>query len=154
MEVFMIDLKLVNPISLNGDSVYDFDLHLPIPTKSFILREVGVDLTLATGNEQQADATLRFLSKTVMNVIKDNVPSQAKINIEYLIAKSERHRRAFIDTVAFLVLSVRGKGIDVLLNEGKGTLDSISRMARLQAEANDLLTHKYDFFVEEVRVGY
>lgn len=154
MEEYMTDLKHVNPVSLNGDSVYDFDLHLPIPTKSFVLREVGIDLTLATGNEQQADATLRFLSKTVMNVIKNNIPTQAKINIEYLIAKSERHRRAFIDTVAFLILSVRGKGVDTLLNEGKGTLDSISRMARLQAEANDLLVHKYDFFVEDIRGNY
>lgn len=154
MEEYMTDLKSVNPISLNGDSVYDFDLHLPIPTKSFVLCEVGIDLTLATGSEQQADATLRFLSKTVMNVIKNNIPTQAKINIEYLVAKSQRHRRAFIDTVAFVVLSVRGKGVETLLNEGKGTLDSISRMARLQAEANDLLVHKYDFIVEDIRGDY
>lgn len=149
-----MDLKYVNPDSLNGDSVYDYDLHLPIPTKSFIQREIGIDLTLATGSESQADATLRFLAKTAMNTIKANVPSQAKINVEYLIAKDSRYRQAFNDTVAFLVLTVRGKGIDTLLSEGKGTLDNLSRMARLQAEANDLLVHRYDFFVEEVRGNY
>jgi hypothetical protein len=154
MEEYMEQLRLVNPVSLNGDSVYDFDLHMPIPTKSFIQREIGIDLTLATGSEIQADATVRFLTITAMNVIKNNLPTQAKINIEYLIAKSEKHRKAFISTVAFLVLAVRGKGVDTLLSEGKGTLDSISRMARLQAEANDLLVHRYDFAVEDIRVGY
>lgn len=154
MEEYMQQLELVNPVSLNGDSVYDFNLHLPLPTKSFIQREIGIDLTLATGSEEQADATVRFLTITTMNVIKNNLPTQAKINVEYLIAKSEKQRQAFISTVAFVILSVRGKGIDVLLSEGKGTLDAISRMARLQAEANDLLVHRYDFAVEDVRVGY
>jgi hypothetical protein len=147
-------LKAVSPDTLNGDSIYDYDLHLPIPTKSYIKREVGIDLTLATGSEDDADTTLRFLSKTAMAVIKSNVPSQAKINIEFLIAKSERHREAFLDVIAYLVLSVRGKGIDVLLDGGKTTLDSISRMARLQAEANDLLQQRYDFIVEDVRGDY
>jgi hypothetical protein len=154
MEEIMHELKLVNPTSLDGNSVYDFELHLPIPTKSFIQREIGIDLTLATGSEIQADATLRFLSITTMNVIKNNIPSQARLSLEYLVAKDEKYRQAFISTVAFVVLSVRGKGIDVLLNEGKGTLDAISRMARLQAEANDLLTYKYDFIVEAIRDNY
>lgn len=150
----MEQLKNVNPTTLDGNSVYDYDLHLPIPTKTFILQETGIDLTLATGSESEADSTLRFLSKTAMAVIKSNVPSQAKLNVEYLIAKSERHRQAFIDVVAYMVLSVRGKGFDTLLDGGKGTLDAISRMARLQAEANDLLVHRYDFYVDEVRGDY
>jgi hypothetical protein len=147
-------LKTVDPSSLDGDSVYDYALHLPIPTKTYILHETGIDLTLATGSEIEADITIRFLSKTAMAVIKSNIPSQAKLHIEYLIAKSVLHREAFCNVVAFMVLAVRGKGLDTLLDGGKGTLDSISRMARLQAEANDLLVHKYDFVVDEVRSDY
>lgn len=147
-------LKNVNPTTLDGNGVYDYNLHLPIPTKTYILQETGIDLTLATGSEAEADTTLRFLSKTAMAVIKANVPSQAKINVEYLIAKSERHRQAFLDVVAYMILSVRGKGLDTLLDGGKGTLDALSRMARLQAEAHDLLVHRYDFYVDEVRGDY
>jgi hypothetical protein len=147
-------LDTVNPTSLDGNSVYDFNLHLPIPTKTYILQETGIDLSLAVGSEVEADITLRFLAKTAMAVIKSNIPSQAKLNIEYLIAKSERHREAFCNVVAYMVLSVRGKGLDTLLDGGKGTLDAISRMARLQAEANDLLVHRYDFVVNEVRSDY
>jgi hypothetical protein len=147
-------LKTVNPSDLDGNSVYDYNLHLPLPTKTYILQETGIDLTLATGSESEADATIRFISKTAMAVIKDNLPSQAKINIEYLIAKSVRHREAFCNVVAYMILAARGKGLDTLLDGGKGTLDSISRMARLQAEANDLLVHKYDFRVDEVRSDY
>jgi len=150
----MEQLKNVNPTTLDGNGVYDYNLHLPIPTKTYILQEIGIDLTLATGSEAEADTTLRFLSKTAMAVIKSNIPSQAKINVEYLIAKSEKHRQAFIDVVAYMVLAVRGKGFDSLLDGGKGTLDAISRMARLQAEANDLLVHRYDFVVDEVRGDY
>jgi len=84
------DLKNVNPTSLDGDSVYNYNLHLPIPSKEYIIQETGIDLILATGSIQEADATLRFMTKTAMNAIKANLTSEARNIIEYLIAKSPR----------------------------------------------------------------
>lgn len=150
----MEQLKNVNPTSLDGDSVYDFDIHLPLPTISYILQETGIDLTISTGSTTQANTTIRFMSKTAMNAIKANLPSQARINVEYLIAKSERHRSAFLDVVAYMILAVKGNGIDDLLQSGGTQIDTLNRLAQLQAQANDLLVHRYDFIVDEVRGNY
>jgi hypothetical protein len=143
-----IELLPINPSSLDGYSVYDYNIHLPLPTFSFILQETGVDLVLATGSEQEAQSVVRFLSQTAMNIIKDNVPPQAKINIEFLIAKSAKHRQAFITMVAYLVLTTRAKGLDDLL----ANTEQIAHMVKIQA--HDLLQHKYDFVVDEVRGDY
>jgi len=142
------ELRTVNPSSLDGFSVYDYNRHIPIPTFSFVIDETGIDLVLATGSEQEAQSVLTFLSQTAMNIIKDNVPPQAKINIEFLVAKSERHRRAFITMVAYLVLTTRSKGLDDLL----ANTHQIAHMVKIQA--HDLLQHKYDFIVDEVRGDY
>lgn len=150
----MEQLKNVNPTSLDGDSVYDFDIHLPLPTISYILQETGIDLTISTGSTTQANTTIRFMSKTAMNAIKANLPSQARINVEYLIAKSDRHRSAFLDVVAYMILAVKGNGIDDLLQSGGTQIDTLNRLAQLQAQANDLLVHRYDFIVDEVRGNY
>lgn len=150
----MNELLNINPTTLDGDSVYDYQLHLPIPTRSFVLRETGIDMVLATGSEIEADATIRFMTTTAMNMIKTNVPPQAKINIEFLIAKSTRHRQAFISLVAYMLLAAKGKGIDALLDGGATTIDALARIARIQAEANGLLVHQYDFAVTDVRSDY
>lgn len=150
----MNELLNINPTTLDGDSVYNFQLHLPIPTRSYIMRETGMDLILATGNEVEADALLRFMSITAMNMIKANVPSNARLNIEFLIAKNKRHREAFLEVVAMMILSAKGKGIDTLLEGGQATIDTLSRIARVQAEANDLLVHHYDFTIKDVRSDY
>lgn len=144
------DLKQVNPSDLDGYSVYDYELHLPLPTLSFILRETGIDLTLSTGTEQEAQSVVRFLAQTAINTIKEHVPSQARLNIEFLIAKSVEHRRAFITMVAYLVMATRAKGLDDLLAD----TSRVSNLVRIQAQANNLLQHKYDFVVEDVRGDY
>lgn len=148
------DLKNINPTTLDGDSVYNYDLHLPIPTISYIAQETGIDLVVSTGSTTQANATLRFMTKTAMNAIKTNLTSEARITVEYLIAKSERHRSAFLDVVAYLILAVKGNGIDELLKEGDTKITALNRLAQLQAQANDLLVQRYDFHVIDVRDNY
>jgi len=148
------DLKNINPTTLDGDSVYNYDLHLPIPTISYIAQETGIDLVVSTGSTTQANATLRFMTKTAMNAIKTNLTSEARITVEYLIAKSERHRAAFLDVVAYLILAVKGNGIDELLKEGDTKITALNRLAQLQAQANDLLVQRYDFHVIDVRDNY
>ena len=148
------DLKNVNPTTLDGDSVYNFTLHLPIPTTSYILQETGIDLVVSTGSNAQANATLRFMTRTAMNAIKTNLPAEARLSIEYLIAKNARHRAAFLDVVAYLILAVKGNGIDELLTEGDTKITALNRLAQLQAQANDLLVQKYDFRVIDIRDNY
>jgi len=148
------DLKNVNPTTLDGDSVYNFTLHLPIPTTSYILQETGIDLVVSTGSNSQANATLRFMTKTAMNAIKTNLTAEARISIEYLIAKNARHRAAFLDVVAYLILAVKGNGIDELLAGGNTKITALNKLAQLQAQANDLLVQKYDFTVIDIRDNY
>ena len=148
------DLKNINPTTLDGDSVYNFTLHLPIPTTSYIAQETGIDLVVSTGSTTQANATLRFMTKTAMNAIKTNLTSEARITVEYLIAKSAKYRAAFLDVVAYLILAVKGNGIDELLKEGDTKITALNRLAQLQAQANDLLVQRYDFHVIDVRDNY
>ena len=148
------DLKNINPTTLDGDSVYNYSLHLPIPTISYIAQETGIDLVVSTGSTTQANATLRFMTKTAMNAIKTNLTSEARITVENLIAKSERHRAAFLDVVAYLILAVKGNGIDELLKEGDTKITALNRLAQLQAQANDLMVQRYDFHVIDVRDNY
>jgi hypothetical protein len=148
------NLKNVNPTTLDGDSVYNFTLHLPIPTTSYILQETGIDLVVSTGSNSQANATLRFMTKTAMNAIKTNLTAEARISIEYLIAKNARHRAAFLDVVAYLILAVKGNGIDELLAGGNTKITALNKLAQLQAQANDLLVQKYDFTVIDIRDNY
>lgn len=148
------DLKNVNPTTLDGDSVYNSTLHLPIPTISYIAQETGIDLVVSTGSTTQANATLRFMTKTAMNAIKTNLTSEARITVEYLIAKSAKYRAAFLDVVAYLILAVKGNGIDELLKEGDTKITALNRLAQLQAQANDLLVQRYDFHVIDVRDNY
>lgn len=148
------DLKNVNPTSLDGDSVYNYNLHLPIPSREYIIQETGIDLILATGSIQEADATLRFMTKTAMNAIKANLTSEARNIIEYLIAKSPRHRAGFLDVVAYLILAVKGNGLEELLKEGSTKIHSLNKLAQYQAEANNLLVQRYDFFLENIRDNY
>lgn len=148
------DLKNINPTTLDGDSVYNFTLHLPIPTITYIAQETGIDLVVSTGSTTQANATLRFMTKTAMNAIKTNLTSEAKITVEYLIAKSAKYRAAFLDVVAYLILAVKGNGIDELLKEGDTKITALNRLAQLQAQANDLLVQRYDFHVIDVRDNY
>lgn len=148
------DLTAINPTTLDGDSVYNFTLHLPIPTISYILQETGIDLVVSTGSTSQANATLRFMTKTAMNAIKTNLTSEAKVIVEYLVAKSERHRAAFLDVVAYLILAVKGNGIDELLKEGETQITALNKLAQFQAIANDLMVQRYDFVVDEPRSDY
>jgi riboflavin synthase len=148
------ELKNVNPNTLNGQSTYDYNLHLPIPTYSYIRSETGIDLIIATGTEQEASSTLKFLTRTAMNAIKANVITETRNTIEFLIAKNKAHREAFLSVVAFLVLTTKGEGLTNLLKEGETNIQQLSKVAQLQAEANNLLVQRYNFTVLEVRSDY
>lgn len=147
-------LKDINPSTLDGQSVYQYDIHLPIPTYSFIRQETGIDLIVATGSEQEAQATLRFLTRTAMNAIKTNLITETRNTIEFLIAKSVPHRQAFITVVAYLVLATKNEGLTNLIKEGDTTIQQLSKIAQAQAEANGLLNQRYNFTVIDVRSDY
>lgn len=148
------ELKHVNPDTLNGQSTYDYNLHLPIPTFSYIRQETGIDLILATGSEQEASATLKFITRTAMNAIKANLITETRNTIEFLIAKSKPHRESFLAVVAYIVLTTKGEGLTNLLKEGDTAIQQLSKVAQLQAEANNLLTQRYNFTVIDVRSDY
>ena len=101
----MQELYSVNPTDLNiGQSVYDTQEHIPFPTLDYIKLETGIDVTEGSGDSVKATALVRFISKTAMGYIKELVIPETREKIEFLIAKSTEHRKAFVDFVCAVVV--------------------------------------------------
>ncbi len=150
----IIDLYDVNPSSLDGNSVYDFNEHMPFPKIDYVRNETGVDMVVGIGGSTQANATLRFLTKLMMNVIKDSIMPVSRPKVEFLIAKDKQYRKAFEDSVCALILTTRGKGISELLESGG--LEKASLAKIVQATASILFTNQYNFYLHDtqIRSGY
>ena len=149
------ELLSVNPTDLDGTtSTYDYEEHMPFPTLDYIKQQINIDMVDGTGSTLNAQATVRYMSKIVLNIIYDFIAYESRNKLEFLIAKSERYRKAFIDTVCAMLLTTRGKGIAELLESGKLGKESVSKVA--QAMGSILFTNQYNFILtnDQIRSGY
>lgn len=138
------DLYNVNPSDLDlTTSTYDYNEHLPFPTLEHIRKETAVDMVQGTGSTDVAKATVRYLTKLTANIIYDTIALESRNKLEFLIAKSERHRKAFIDTVCAMVLTTRGDGIAELLKSGRLNKNDLSKV--VQAYGSILFINLYNF---------
>jgi hypothetical protein len=144
------ELYGVNPSTLDVNSTYDFTEHMPFPKMDYVRAETGVDMVIGVGGSTQANATLRYLTKLMMNVIKDSIMPVSRPKVEFLIAKDIQYRKAFIDSVCSLVLTTRGKGISELLESGQ--LDKASLSKVVQATASILFTNQYNFQLHDTQI--
>ena len=154
--MFVQTLKDIVPSSLDDDTnEYNITDHLPYPTFPYVEKETGIDMLGGIG-EREALPTLRYMTKFTMNTLKSLVYPPSRVMLEFLIAKSAEHRKAFIDTVCVVIATTKGKGLQDFLATGDLTSADLPKMVQASARANGLLTQYYSEILptEEVRKDY
>lgn len=82
----------MTPKELDGLSVYDKSIHMPIPTMDFIYDTTGIDIQVA-GTTVENERQIRSLTIKAYNHLMKF--KRDKIALEYLIAKDKEFRSAF-----------------------------------------------------------
>ena len=140
----MEELRYVVPTDLNDDKgYYEIESHIHIPTYNYILRKTAVDVLRGVGDETEAKATVRYLAELSMNMLKSLIPPISRPMLEYLCAKDEEKRQAFLDVVCAVIATTRGKGLGELLNDGEFTQASLPKTVQMTAVGNGLLVKFY-----------
>lgn len=149
---------LKNPEELNGSSsVYDFELHMPIPTIGFIRQETGEDLVILSGTETKAKAHIRNITKLAMSYILSDKLTSTRYKLEYLIAKNAEYRNAFINFVAQIVFEIiNSSALETYLSNAKDLENMFTNWTKATLKGSIL---NVDYFrknlkTEEIRVGY
>ena len=71
--MFVYELLNVDPKTLDDNNQkYNLVEHMPFPTIEFIFNETGIDMVSKVG-ENEAQATLRYMTKLTMNLIKSSL---------------------------------------------------------------------------------
>ena len=154
--MFLDDLLDIDPASLDDDTnVYSLKDHMPMPTFTHVFAETGVDMLAGIG-ELEAPAVLRYMTRFTMNILKSAVRPQTRNTLEFLIAKSAKHRQGFIDTVCTLISTTRGKGIADFLATGELSQADLPKIVQASAIANNLLIQRYSERLkpEDIRRDY
>lgn len=148
------ELLVVNPTTLDINSEYDMAEHTPFPKLNYIAKETGVDLILATKSEENAKATLRMLTKLVRDILYNAVQRGTRSKLEFLIAKHEDYRKAFIDVVAGMVFATRVKGLESVLITGEMGIKDLPKL--VQVKMDFLLANQYGFTLtqDQIRSDY
>lgn len=119
--------KIVN--QLNGeDSKYDFKLHLPIPTLSFIVENSGFDMLEITGSKLQAERDIKFCTIIASRIMYADKLRNTKQVLEYMIATKESYRTDFLLYVATFIN-------DMIMN---GLISKLSEISNFESFAKNL----------------
>jgi hypothetical protein len=91
-----------------------------------------------------------------MNILKSLVYPPSRNVLEFLVAKSSKHRQGFIDTVCTVISTTRGNGIADFLATGTLSQADLPKVVQVSAEANGLLVERYnhELQAEQIRVDY
>lgn len=82
----------MTPRDLDGNSIYDKSLHIPIPTMDYIFDVTGIDIQIA-GTQAENDRQIKSLTIKAYNYLMSK--KRDKRALEYLIAKDREFRNAF-----------------------------------------------------------
>jgi len=148
------ELLNVNPSTLDTISEYDYTEHLPFPKLNYVEQETGVNLIEKTRSDEQAKATLRYITKLTRDLIYSKIQVDTRPKLEFLIAKHEDYRKSFIDMVCGMVMLARIKGIESVLLTGEYGIKDLPKM--IQAKGYMLFTNQYAFRLtkEQIRSDY
>lgn len=153
-----MDVKdIVLQLDAKSGSVYDFNLHMPIPTLEKLRAETGIDLLAFAGNETKAKADLKMHTLTAKNILMGSKTRNSANDIEYLIATNETYRNDFISYVCSFVYDILFNGLLEKLNDIVNAEDltanlSFSSFAMLKGSSlrnNQIIGVKYKY-----RAGY
>jgi hypothetical protein len=144
----------VNPSNLDGESIYDYNEHLPFPTLNYIEKETGINLMTAIKSEQETYAFVRMMTKLTRDLIFGAIKSETRPKLEYLIAKSEDYRKSFIDMVCGMIFITRIKGLESVLVTGEIGIKELPKM--VQAKGYMMFTNQYRFILtkDQIRSDY
>ena len=154
--MFVYELLNVNPSTLDDNNQkYNLVEHMPFPTIEFIFNETGIDMVSKVG-ENEAQATLRYMTKLTMNLIKSSLLPETRVVLEFLIAKYRSYRKGFIDTVATVISTARYEGLQEIMKTGQLGEKDLPKIVQASATANGLLIKRYtqDIPYEYVRKDY
>jgi hypothetical protein len=107
---------IVLQLDAKSGSVYDFNLHLPVPTLEKLRAETGIDLLAFTGTETKAKADLKMHTLTAKNILMGSKTRNSASDMEYLIATNETYRNDFISYVCGFVYDILFNGLLEKLN--------------------------------------
>lgn len=107
---------IVLQLDAKSGSVYDFNLHLPVPTLEKLRAETGIDLLAFTGTETKAKADLKMHALKAKNILMSSKTRNSASDMEYLIATNETYRNDFISYVCSFVYDILFNGLLEKLN--------------------------------------
>lgn len=108
---------MVLQLDAKSGSVYDFNLHLPVPTLEKLRAETGIDLLAFAGNETKARADLKMHTLTAKNILMGSKTRNSASDMEYLIATNETYRNDFVSYVCSFVYDILFNGLLEKLND-------------------------------------
>ncbi len=148
---------IVLQLDAKSGSVYDFNLHLPIPTLEKLRAETGIDLLTFTGTEIKAIADIKMNAIKAKNILMGSKTRNSASDMEYLIAINETYRSDFISYVCSFIYDILFNGLLEKMNDIVNAEDltanlSFGSFAMLKGSSlrnNEIVGVKYIY-----RVGY
>ena len=108
---------IVLQLDSKSGSVYDFNLHLPVPTLEKLRAETGVDLLTFTGTEAKAKADMKMNAIKAKNILMGSKTRNSASDMEYLIATSETYRSDFVSYVCSFIYDILFNGLLEKMND-------------------------------------
>ena len=121
-------MELIDFKNYSGDFEWDYKLHFPIPTESYILNRTGEDLGELFDSSPRVKGFIVGVVRTARNyMFKDKVYGQRQI-IEYLIAHNEEYLWAVMEyLVEFIQIAITSGEYDNLfmLQDNKRSIKAL-----------------------------
>ncbi len=148
---------IVLQLDAKSGSVYDFNLHLPVPTLEKFRAETGIDLLTFTGTEIKAKADMKMNAIKAKNILMGSKMRNSANDMEYLIATNETYRNDFVSYVCSFIYDILFNGLLEKMNDIVNAEDltanlSFGSFAMLKGSSlrnNQIIGVRYKY-----RVGY
>lgn len=108
---------IVLQLDAKSGSVYDFNLHLPVPTLEKFRAETGIDLLTFTGTEIKAKADMKMNAIKAKNILMGSKMRNSANDMEYLIATNETYRNDFVSYVCSFIYDILFNGLLEKMND-------------------------------------
>lgn len=146
-------MELVNFNLYKEDFTWDYTMHFPVPTISYVLRRTGINITDRYDTTEEAKGHLVAFTRVAKNYIFNNVLIKDARITEYVIA----HNKTFIyEALEFICEVIKTAFISGDFEKLYKAGDRIPRIPALESAYNSLsFTVRFiNVIVPEFYVGY
>ncbi len=148
---------IVLQLDAKSGSVYDFNLHLPVPTLEKLRAETGIDLLTFTSTETKARADMKMNAIKAKNILMGSKMRNSANDMEYLIATNETYRNDFVSYVCSFIYDILFNGLLEKMNDivnaedltANLSFDSFAMLKGSSLRNNQITGVRYKY-----RVGY